>query len=129
MEESREETGRRIDLPPAYVDLRGRIQNLLTEPCGGVAVIESKAGTERSNHYHLTDAHWLYVVSGKMIYQERGIDDPVFMTEEQTYGPGEMVYTPPMRWHRTKFPVDTVLISMSKRPRDAASHEKDVVRA
>jgi len=64
-----------------------------------------------------------------MIYQERGIDDPVFMTEEQTYGPGEMVYTPPMRWHRTKFPVDTVLISMSKRPRDAASHEKDVVRA
>lgn len=76
----------------------------------------------------MTDAHWLYVVSGEMQYQERGLDEASY-PPPATFAAGSMVYTPPMRWHRTYFPVDTVLISMSKRPRDHASHERDVVRS
>ena len=41
---------------------------------------------------------------------------------------GEMVWTGPGVEHATVFPVYTVLISMSLRPRDHASHEQDVVR-
>ena len=41
---------------------------------------------------------------------------------------GQMVFTPPMKIHKTVFLEDTVLISLSKRPRDHDSHEEDVVR-
>ncbi len=93
----------------------------------GVALITSRARTTRSNHYHLTDAHWLYVVSGEMHYFERAVGakeyPPALVCKA-----GALVYTGPMLEHRTYFPIDTVLISISKNPRDAESHEDDVIR-
>ena len=41
---------------------------------------------------------------------------------------GEMVFTPPMKLHRTVFLEDCVMISFSKRNRDHNSHEEDVIR-
>lgn len=105
----------------------GWIQNLAEFPVGGVSIIESVAGSRRSDHHHLQDGHWLYVFKGRMEYFER----PVGSTEKPecaTIEQGEMVWTGPGVEHATLFPVDTVLISMSLRPRDHASHESDVVR-
>lgn len=120
-----------LALPPFFKDGRGIIQNLVELPKGegacGVAIITSRARTTRSNHYHLTDSHWLYVLSGEMHYYER----PVGAAE---YPPplvckaGSLVYTGPMLEHRTYFPADTVLVSISRNARDAESHEEDVVR-
>jgi oxalate decarboxylase/phosphoglucose isomerase-like protein (cupin superfamily) len=103
------------------------IQNLLERPCGGVAIIRSRAGSSRSHHWHREDAHWLYCLSGEFEYLER----PVGAAEEperRIIRQGELVYTAPRVEHSTYFPVDTVLISMSLRPRDKSSHESDVVR-
>lgn len=114
-------------LGEVFSDHRGVITNLLEQPCGGVSIIESKAGSRRSDHHHLCDGHWLYVLSGYFEYYER----PVGSTEKpahRTIAQGEMVYTGPGIEHATVFPVDTVLISMSLRPRDKAHHEEDVVR-
>lgn len=125
-------------LPAPFVDTRGSIQNLLERPCGGVSIIRSRAGSERSNHYHREDGHWLYVLSGEMLYWEEPVAfadklgnlplGPALAGPPQIYNTGDMIYTGPMMWHRTRFPVDTVLISMNLRPRDHASHEEDVVR-
>lgn len=114
-------------MPPAYINAAGSIQNLLEEPCGGVAVIRSRAGSVRSQHYHLTDAHWLYVLSGQMHYFERPVGsketpEPILVQA------GEMIYTPSMVEHATSFSEDTVLISMSKNPRTHEAHEADLVR-
>ncbi len=110
-----------------YADTRGQIINLLEQPCGGVSVIWSKAGSRRSDHHHVSDGHWLWVMNGRMEYYER----PVGSTEKPehvTVEIGQMIWTGPGIEHATLFPVDTVLISMSLRPRDHASHEADLVR-
>lgn len=63
-----------------------------------------------------------------MHYQERPLDVEEY-PPPGIYTAGSMVYTPALVWHRTRFPVDTVLVSMSVRPRDTESHESDLVRA
>jgi hypothetical protein len=116
-----------LKVQAAHVSDAGNIRNLLTEPCGGVSIISCNPGSKRSAHYHLTDAHWLYVVRGTMLYWER----PVGSTEPPTeyrVGMGEMIHTGPLVEHWTEFPDGAVLVSMSDRPRDKASHEADVVR-
>ena len=117
----------RTPLPPMFINAAGSIQNLLEKPCGGVAVIRSKAGSIRSQHYHLTDSHYLYVLSGCMHYYQREIGEksvpaPIVVKA------GEMVYTPPLVEHATLFPEDTVLVSMSKHARTHEAHEADLVR-
>ncbi len=118
-----------VPLDSPFIDDRGFIQNLLNTPINGVAIITSKAGSIRSNHYHKTDWHYLYVLSGSMEYYERPLDpkedyygDPVIIKA------GQMVFTPPNVIHKTVFLQDTVLLSFSKRNRDHNSHEEDVVR-
>jgi quercetin dioxygenase-like cupin family protein len=114
-------------LGEVFSDARGTIRNLLEQSCGGVSIIESKAGSRRSDHHHVSDGHWLYVLSGRMEYWERPVgsqDKP----ERVTVNQGEMIWTGPGIEHATVFPVDTVLISMSLRPRDKANHEADLIR-
>ena len=116
-----------VPLDAPFIDDRGYIQNLLNSPVNGAAIIFSKEGTERSNHWHKEDWHYLYVVSGKMEYFERGLDEQ-FTGVSTMVNPGEMVFTPPNKVHKTVFLLDTVLVSLSKRNRDHSSHEEDVVR-
>lgn len=122
-----------VKLPEASKDPRGYIQNLLElaaedHPVRGVSLIKSRARTTRSNHYHKTDGHWLYVVSGLMHYWERPLDALQYERDPLVVGPGEMVYTGPLLHHRTYFVEETILLSLSHLPRDHASHEADVVR-
>jgi quercetin dioxygenase-like cupin family protein len=114
-----------LDIP--FVDDRGSIQNIVNTPINGVAIITSKAGSIRSNHYHQKDWHFLYVLSGEMEYYERGLDE-VFTGQPLIVKSGEMVFTPPLRIHKTIFRQDTILVSMSKNFRDHESHEEDVIR-
>lgn len=104
---------------------QGRIINLNTD--GFVGLIESKAGSRRSSHRHREDAHHLYVVSGEMHYWHRPEGSEVPPTME-VYGPGQMVYTGPAEDHWTYFPVDTVLVSVSKLHRTKENHEGDLTR-
>lgn len=85
------------------------------------------AGSKRSAHYHKEDAHWLYVAKGAMFYWERPVGSRAKPVCYRVYG-GEMIHTGPMVEHWTEFPEETLLISMSDRPRDHDSHESDVVR-
>jgi|SRR5882724_7915960 len=124
----------RIKLPVPSTDHRGTIQNLVELdalghlPIRGAAIITSRARTTRSNHYHKTDGHWLYVISGLLHYWERNLDEPHYPSAPGIFRPGEMVYTGPLVLHRTYFPEETMLLSLSLRPRDRVSHEDDVVR-
>lgn len=116
-----------IDLERPFVDVRGDIQPLIEAQMKSALVIRSRAGTVRANHYHLTDWHYLYVISGEMIYFYRpvGSDDPAHVI---TLKAGELVFTPPMMEHRTDFPVDTVCLTLARNARDEDAYEADVVR-
>ena len=116
-----------VKLEKPFVDVRGKIQPLVDEMMRSAVMIESKAGSLRANHYHKTDWHYCYVISGSIEYLHRptgsDAEPEVIMVNE-----GEMVFTPPMIDHGMKFPVDTVFLTLSRNPRDQATYEADVVR-
>lgn len=116
-----------VPLDAPFTDYRGYIQNLLLQPVG-VAIISSKAGTVRSNHYHQTDYHYLYVISGEMLYYERDLDQANDDVKPVIVKAGEMIFTAPNKVHKTEFLQNTTLLSISKNPRDHEHHEADVIR-
>lgn len=67
------------------------------------------------------------MLSGAVDYYERPIGS-TDVPEPVRYVENQMFYTPPMVEHLLEFPEDTVLVSVSRRPRDQISHESDVVR-
>ena len=109
-----------------YEDERGRIIDVADMKFESVQIIESKAGTVRSNHYHKKGGHLLHILSGSMIYSEI----PVNKGEGKIviYNAGESVFTGPMLIHRTYFPEDTVMICCSTLKRGNGGYNRDLVR-
>lgn len=116
-----------VPLDPSHADARGSIQCLVNLPTQNVSLISSRAGTLRSNHFHRTDWHYMYVLSGKFEYYYRPTGSNVTPIK-LVLTKGQMVFTPPMEDHATVFIEDTELVVMSKNPRDQAAYEADVVR-
>jgi oxalate decarboxylase/phosphoglucose isomerase-like protein (cupin superfamily) len=116
-----------VDLAPPHADERGAIQSLVNFPMKNISLISSRKGTVRSNHYHLTDWHYMYVLSGSFDYYYRptGSSERPRMITVRT---GEMVFTPPMEDHATVFREDTQLVVISRNPRDQEAYEADVRR-
>ncbi len=116
-----------VDLDHAHVDARGEIQSLVNFPVKNIALITSKKGAVRSNHYHVTDWHYMYILSGQAEYYYR----PTGSEQEPTMvvlNKGDLIFTPPMEDHATVFTEDTALLAMSRNPRDQESYESDVKR-
>ncbi len=116
-----------VRLEKPFVDVRGEIQPLVDLMMRSAVMIESKKGSLRANHYHKTDWHYCYVLSGAIEYYHRptgSAEEPECLIVKD----GEMVFTPPMIDHGMKFPEDTTFLTLSRNPRDQASYEADVVR-
>ena len=116
-----------VPLEKPFVDERGAIQPLVDRMMKSAVMIESKKGALRANHYHKTDWHYCYVISGTIEYYHRptgSANEPEMLLVKE----GQMVFTPPMVDHGMKFPEDTVFLTLSRNPRDQATYEADVVR-
>ena len=116
-----------VRLEKPFVDVRGLIQPLVDIDMKSAVMIESKKGSLRANHYHLTDWHYCYVLDGRMEYFHRptgSSDDPEMLMVEA----GQMVFTPPLVDHAMRFPKDCTFLTLSRNPRDQASYEADVRR-
>ena len=116
-------------IKPEIKEKRGDITKLLDDgksKIKSILLITSKAGSVRSNHYHRKDAHWIYILSGKMGYYEKPVKGN--RIKKAILGPGDMVYTPPLMIHTTKFPRDTVFMAFSIRSRNQKNYEQDTVR-
>mgnify|MGYP003972340459 CR=1 FL=1 len=116
-----------VELDKPHKDNRGVIQSLVNFPMKNISLISSKKGVVRSNHYHLTDWHYMYVLSGSFDYYFR----PTNSEEELqcvTVRSGDMIFTPPMEDHATVFLEDCDLLAISRNPRDQETYEEDVRR-
>ena len=116
-----------VELEPPHTDARGAIVPLVDAPMKSAVLITSKKGTVRANHYHKTDWHYCYVLSGRIEYYHRptgGTEAPELILVDE----GQMVFTPPMVDHAMVFPEDTVFLTLGRNPRDPQSYESDVVR-
>ena len=116
-----------VKLDDPHTDDRGYIQSLVNFPMKNISLISSKKGSVRSNHYHLTDWHYMYVLSGSFDYYFRpsNSDEEIQCVRVKK---GEMIFTPPMEDHATVFLEDCDLLAMSRNPRDQESYENDVRR-
>ena len=116
-----------VPLDEPFANQSGKIQNLLLERFTSAAIIESVAGSARANHYHKTDWHYSYVVSGKIQYYWRpagGREEP----KSAVFPAGTMFFTPPMVEHAMFFPEATSFITFARNIRDHEHHESDVIR-
>ena len=116
-----------VSLERPFIDARGSIQPLVDCLMKSAVLIESKAGSLRANHYHKTDWHYCYVISGCINYYHRKqgskIKPELLIVDKE-----KMVFTPPLIEHCMKFPVDTIFLTLSRNPRDQDTYESDVVR-
>lgn len=116
-----------VSLPAPFEDARGVIQTLAEGGVHSVQIITSKANSIRANHYHRTDSHYMYIVSGAMKYYHRPVNDKSAPTWLLVTA-GQLVYSPPMVEHAVEFVEDTVFLNITGKPRDQASYEDDLVR-
>ena len=116
-----------VELGAPHTDDRGYIQSLVNFPMKNISLISSKKGAIRSNHYHLTDWHYMYVLSGSFnyYYKPTNSDEEMQCVRVKV---GEMIFTPPMEDHATVFLEDCNLLTMSRNPRDQKAYEEDVRR-
>jgi oxalate decarboxylase/phosphoglucose isomerase-like protein (cupin superfamily) len=107
-------------------DARGGILSIVDEPVMNVSIITCNAGAIRSNHYHLQDFHFMYVLEGEIdyFYKRRDTGEVGYIKVRE----GDNIFTPDNEIHATYFPVKTRLIVSSKLPRDQESYERDTVR-
>ena len=118
------ETIRHID--PAVVDWRGEIHNIFEGTLGHVALITSKKGTVRANHYHKKDLQYIFLVSGA--YESYCCD--VRSPEKKQVlkvRPGDIVYTPPLIAHAQKFTEDSVFLALTTLQREKGKYENDTI--
>lgn len=120
-------TGVITPLDLSYKDVRGEVIPLVDLPMKSAVWITSKAGTVRANHYHQTDWHFCYVVSGRIEYYHR-LHGSTRPPERAIVKAGQQFFTPPMVEHAMVFPVDTVFLTLSRNSRRQEVYEADVVR-
>ncbi len=116
-----------VPLEPPHVDERGEIQPLVDIAMESCVLITSRKGSVRANHYHNTDWHFCYVLSGTIDYYHRphgSGNEP----EKVTIGSGQIFFTPPMVDHAMEFPEDTVFLTLGRNSRSQEVYEADVKR-
>lgn len=116
-----------VAMEDAFADARGAIQPLVDLPMKSAVMISSAKGTLRANHYHKTDWHFCYVVSGAIDYYHRrhGSDaEP----EKVRVSAGQLFFTPPMVDHAMVFAEDTVFLTLGRNSRRQEVYEADVER-
>jgi len=107
-------------------DARGGIFSIVDETIQNVSIITCTPESIRSNHYHHTDFHFMYVLEGEIDYFFKDVDtgEICYMKVRE----GDNIFTPDNELHATYFPVATKLIVSSKFPRDQETYEQDTVR-
>jgi len=116
-----------IQLEEPHVDERGRILPLADEDMKSAVLISSKKGTVRANHYHHTDWHYCYLLTGAMDYYYRPAnskDKP----RKVHIAKGQAFFTPPMLEHAMVFTEDSEFLCLGRNPRDQATYESDITR-
>lgn len=108
-------------------DPRGEIISLVERPMRSALLIRSHAGAVRGDHYHKTDWHFCYVLTGSLDYLHRPAGSTI-SPERVRIAAGQLFFTPPMVEHAMIFLEETEFITFGGNPRDPASYERDLVR-
>ena len=116
-----------IKLTAPFADARGSIQPLVDAAMESCVLISSRKGAVRANHYHRTDWHYCYVLSGSIEYHHRPQGSKA-KPKVEVFRTGDMFFTPPMVEHAMVFPEDSAFLTFGRNSRAQEVYEADVVR-
>lgn len=117
------------NIQPEYTDARGGITKVLDDgktAIRSILLITSKPGSIRANHYHKTDAHYCYLISGSMEYFEKPVEGGELT--KVIVKAGDVIFTSPMIMHAMRFLEDTTFFAFALNSRSQAEYEADTVR-
>jgi hypothetical protein len=115
-----------VDFTDVHRDTRGGIFSIVNEPCNNVSIIETIAGSIRSNHYHKKDWHYMLILEGNLEYfYFSNISKKVKFFNVL---PGQIIFTPNLEIHATHFPSKSKMVVVSGFLRDSIRYENDTVR-
>lgn len=109
-------------------DDRGVIEELVNGDFHIVLRTTQVKGSVRANHYHKRDSHIGYLVSGKLQYMTRSVEDESAPLKKYIIEPGQIFYTPPMLAHATVALEDSDVLYFTPRSGKQKEYENDLVR-
>lgn len=116
-----------VVLEAPHADQRGSIVPLVDEEMQSAVLINSKKGSIRANHFHKTDWHYCYVLSGSIEYHWRPKGSKA-EPRVKVIKTGEMFFTPPLVEHTMVFLEDCSFLCLGKNSRSQEVYEADIER-
>ena len=110
-----------------FKDSRGWLKKILDGNFSSCIEVFSKKGSTRANHYHKKDKHFIYVITGEILYfyKDRKKGSKVKIEKMKK---GHLFYTPAMQEHMAYFLKSTHFLAFSTRKRTKFDYEKDLIR-
>jgi len=123
-------TGDKVISQPEVLaeDDRGVIERLVQGDFQSVLRTTQVKGSVRANHYHKNDSHMGYVVSGRVAYMTRPVEDENAELTHYTVETGQMFFTPPMIAHATVALEEADILYFTPRSGAQDEYEDEVVR-
>ena len=110
-----------------FKDKRGTLQKIIDGNFSSCIEVFSKKGSIRANHYHKKDKHFMYIISGELLYsyknRKRGSKVKIKKMKK-----GDLFFTPAMQEHMAFFLKKTHFLAFSTRKRTQYDYENDVIR-
>lgn len=113
----------------ATKDARGDISDVFYKhPVDHVAIINSKRGVFRGDHYHKLTTQHMYMNKGSLRYYFRKVSEENDKVKSVVVKKGEMVTTPPLEVHALEILEDNQFIVFSEGKRGGKDYESDTYR-
>ena len=110
-----------------FKDKRGWLKKILDGEFSSCIEVYSKKNTIRANHYHKKDKHFIYIISGEILYfyknRKKGSKLNFKLMKKNN-----LFFTPAMQEHMAYFTKKTHFLAFSTRKRTKFDYEKDLVR-
>lgn len=110
-------------------DERGNISDIFyNHPVHHVAIINSKKGAFRGDHYHKFTTQHIFMTKGSLRYYWRKVDEDNNQVKSTVIREGEMVTTGPNEVHSLEMLEDNQFIAFSEGKRGGKDYESDTYR-
>jgi len=120
---------KKIKIKIAHKDARGDISDIFYKrPIDHVAVINSKKGALRGDHYHKDTTQSIYIVKGSLRYYYKKYGDPDSKIKSVVIKEREMITTSPYEVHALEILEDNQFIVFSEGKRGGEDYESDTFR-
>ena len=112
-----------------FKDERGDIADIFyNHPIDHVAIINSKKGALRGDHYHKATIQHMYMAKGSLRYYYRKLSQTDKEIKSVVVRKGEMVTTPPLEVHALEILENNQFIVFSEGKRGGKDYESDTFR-